>query len=64
MEEEIDWEQELYGGGYLQVDRERDRQRKVDFWAALDGMSSGVALMVIGDSSLARPLTESSRSWK
>ena len=46
IDEEIDWQKELYGGGYLQLDRERDRRRKVDFWAALDGMSSGVALMV------------------
>jgi hypothetical protein len=46
MEEAIDWEQELYGGGYLQLDRERDRKKRKDFWAALDGTSSGVALMV------------------
>jgi hypothetical protein len=46
MEQEIDWEQELYGGGYKQLDRERDEGRKKDFWAALDGMSSGVGLMV------------------
>jgi hypothetical protein len=46
MEQEIDWEQELYGGGYLQLDRERDRKKRKDFWAALSGTSSGVALMV------------------
>jgi hypothetical protein len=45
-EEEIHWEKELYGGGYDQLDRERDRKRKKDFWTALDGMSTGVALMV------------------
>jgi hypothetical protein len=46
MEQEIDWEQELYGGGYKQLDRDRDRRRKGDLWAGLEGMSSGMALMV------------------
>jgi hypothetical protein len=46
IEQEIDWEKELYGGGYKQLDRERDRKKKGDVWAGLDGMSSGVALMV------------------
>jgi hypothetical protein len=46
MGQEIDWGKELYGRGYLRVDWERDRQKKRGFWAALDGMSSGVALMV------------------
>jgi hypothetical protein len=46
MEQEIDWEQELYGGGYKRLDRERDRRKKRDFWAGLEGVSSGVALMV------------------
>jgi len=46
MEQEIDWEQELYGGGYERLDRERNLRRKVDFWTRLDGMSEGVALMV------------------
>jgi hypothetical protein len=46
IEQEIDWEKELYGGGYKQLDRERDRKKKGDLWAGLDGMSSGVALKV------------------
>lgn len=46
IEQEIDWQQELYGGGYLRMDRERHRKRKVDFWTGLEGISPGVALMV------------------
>jgi hypothetical protein len=46
MEQEIDWMQEIRGRGYMRIDWERDRQKKRDFWAALEGMSSGVALMV------------------
>jgi hypothetical protein len=45
-EEEFDWEKELYGSVYLQLDRERDRRRRGDFWTGLEGVSSGVALMV------------------
>ena len=46
MEQEIDWAQEIYGRGYLRIDWERDRRKPRDFWTALDGVSSGVALMV------------------
>src|SRR5262249_35647122 len=46
MEQEIDWEKEIYDRGYLRIDWERDRHKRRDFWSALDGMSSGVALMV------------------
>ena len=45
MEQEIDWEQEIYGRGYEKLDWERERKKKRDFWVALDGMSTGVALM-------------------
>jgi hypothetical protein len=46
QEEEIDWKKELYGRGYARIDWERDQRKKRDFWAALDGGSSGEALMV------------------
>jgi hypothetical protein len=46
MEQEIDWQQELYGRGYERIDRERYKRRKVEFWAGLEGTESGVALMV------------------
>jgi hypothetical protein len=45
MEQEIDWEQEIYGRGYEKLDWERERKKKRDFWVALDGISTGVALM-------------------
>jgi hypothetical protein len=45
MEQEIDWEQEIYGRGYEKLDWERERKKKRDFWVALDGMSTGVALI-------------------
>jgi len=45
MEQEIDWEQEIYGRGYEKLDWERERKKKRDFWVALDWMSTGVALM-------------------
>ena len=46
MEQEIDWQKEIYGRGYQKLDWERDRKKERDFWAALDGGSSGVALMI------------------
>jgi len=46
MEQEIDWEKEIYGRGYQKLDLEREKRKKRDFWSALDGMSSGVALMI------------------
>src|SRR6185436_11129007 len=39
-------EQELYGSGYPKLDWKRDRRKRRDFWVALEGMSSGEALMV------------------
>ena len=45
VEQEIDWEQEIYGRGYEKLDWERERRKTRDFWVALDEMSTGVALM-------------------
>jgi hypothetical protein len=46
MEEEIDWEQELYGRGYNRVDWDWYRARKGDVWRGLETMSTGAGLMV------------------
>src|SRR5262249_32404982 len=46
MEQEIDWQREIYGRGYRKLDWERDGKKERDFWVALDSSSSGVALMI------------------
>jgi hypothetical protein len=46
MEQEIDWEKEIYGRGYARIDREQFRRKKGDFWGGLNGIGSDGALMM------------------
>ena len=46
MEQEIDWEKEIYGRGYARIDREEFRRKKGDFWGGLNGIGSDGTLMM------------------
>jgi hypothetical protein len=46
MEQEIDWEKEIYGRGYARIDREQFRRKKGDFWGGLNGIGSDGTLMM------------------
>ncbi len=46
MEQEIDWDKELWGRGYPRIDRERFRRKKGDFWEGINAIGPDGTIMM------------------